>query len=98
MSKYNLTDYERDVLEGVLSMAQRIVDLQYDEATEQEMQAILVECADLFGIETHEMIVTEQEDGTIRVEAKREEPKNSLGWTPRVISNKDQDNDNDSDL
>jgi len=95
MAKYDLEEHERDIVEGVLAMAQRIVDLQYDQDTEQEMQAVLLECAKLFDIETHEMIITEKEDGTITVTAIKDEdqPKNSLGWTPRIISNDDEDPD-----
>jgi len=94
MAKYDLEEHERDILEGVLAMAQRVVDLQYDQETEKEMQAVLIECARLFDIETHEMIITEREDGTITVTAVKDEdePKNSLGWTPRIISN-DEDPD-----
>ena len=96
MAKYELDEYERDIVEGVLAMAQRIVDLQYDQETEKEMQAVLLECARLFDIETHEMVVTEREDGTITVTAVKDEeqPKNSLGWTPRIISN-DEDPDDE---
>ena len=96
MAKYELDEYERDIVEGVLAMAQRIVDLQYDQETEKEMQAVLLECARLFDIETHEMVVTEREDGTITVTAIKDEeqPKNSLGWTPRIISN-DEDPDDE---
>ena len=95
MAKYDLNDYERDILEGVLAMAQRIVDLQYDQTTEQEMQAVLLECAKMFDIETHEMIITEKEDGTITVSAINDEKANDnpLGWTPRIISNDEDDND-----
>ena len=102
MAKYNLTDYERDIVEGVLAMAQRIVDLQYDQDTEQEMQAVLLECAKLFDIETHEMIITEKEDGTITVSAISDEQSkkmndNPLGWTPRIIRNDEDDNEPQSD-
>ena len=91
MAKYDLEEHERDILEGVLAMAQRIVDLQYDQETEQEMQAVLLECAKLFAIETHEMVITEGEDGTITVTAVSDEQSQQMNpkpaWTPRVIEN-----------
>ena len=102
MAKYELNDYERDIVEGVLAMAQRIVDLQYDAETEKEMQAVLLECAKLFDIETHEMIITEKEDGTITVTALSDEQTkkmndNPLGWTPRIISNDEDPDEPESD-
>ena len=94
MAKYEIEDRDRETIEAVLAMAQRLVDLQYDEATEQELQNLLLDVADMFAIETHSMVVTEREDGTITVTAVSDEQtrqmnKNSLGWTPRIISNDD---------
>lgn len=94
MAKYEIEDSDRETIEAVLAMAQRIVDLQYDEATEQELQNLLLDVADMFAIETHSMVVTEREDGTITVTAVSDEQSrkmsdNPLGWTPRIISNDD---------
>ena len=94
LAKYEITDADRETIEAVLAMAQRVVDLQYDQAVEEELQNLLLDVADMFSIETHSMVVTEKEDGTITVTAISDEQttkmnKNSLGWTPRIISNDD---------
>ena len=59
MAKYELEDKERELLESVFSMAQRVVDLQYDDAIAEELQNILLDSAELFDIEMNEMILNE---------------------------------------
>ena len=56
MAKYELEQSERELLESVFSMAQRVVDLQYDDAIAEELQNILLDSAELFDIEMNEMI------------------------------------------
>ena len=98
MSKYDITEQERELLESVFAMAQRVVDLQYDDATAEELQNILLDAAELFGIEVNEMILNEDpETGEIRIrfkEDKLEEPAvKKTGWTPKVISNENTKDD-----
>ena len=91
--KYELEDVDKQLVETLLSLAQRVVDLQYDQDTEQDLQNILLDCADLFGIETHEMLIEESEDGSITISNKLEEPaEKKAAWTPTVITN-DRPND-----
>ena len=51
MAKYELEDKERELLESVFSMAQRVVDLQYDDAIAEELQRILMYSEEMFDIE-----------------------------------------------
>ena len=103
MPKYKLLEQEQELLESVFAMAQRVVDLQYDDATAEELQNILLDTADLFGLEVNEMILNEDpETGEIRIrfrEDKLEEPavkKEKPRWTPKVITN-DRPKDDESD-
>ena len=104
MAKYELEQSERELLESVFSMAQRVVDLQYDDAIAEELQNILLDSAALFDIEMNEMIVNEDpETGEIRIrfkEDKLEEPAvkktENPRWTPKVITN-DRSKDDKSD-
>tara|TARA_B100000683_G_scaffold50638_1_gene48117 strand:+ start:234 stop:548 length:315 start_codon:yes stop_codon:yes gene_type:complete len=101
MAKYELEDKERELLESVFSMAQRVVDLQYDDAVAEELQSILLDSAELFDIEMNEMILNEDpETGEIRirfVEDKLEEPAVKKAekprWTPKVITNDRSEDD-----
>ena len=101
MAKYELEDKERELLESVFSMAQRVVDLQYDDAIAEELQSILIDSAALFDIEMNEMILNEDpETGEIRIrfkEDKLEEPAvkktEKPRWTPKVISNENTKDD-----
>ena len=95
MAKYELEQSERELLESVFSMAQRVVDLQYDDAIAEELQNILLDSAELFDIEMHEMILNEDpETGEIRIRFKEnelEEPAvKKPRWTPKVISNDEE--------
>ena len=97
MAKYKLLEQEQELLESVFAMAQRVVDLQYDDDCANELQNILLDCADLFGIEVNEMILNEDpETGEIRIRFKEnelEEPAVRKGWTPKVISNENTKDD-----
>ena len=97
MAKYKLLEQEQELLESVCAMAQRVVDLQYDDDCANELQNILLDCADLFGIEVNEMILNEDpETGEIRIRFKEnelEEPAVRKGWTPKVISNENTKDD-----
>ena len=63
--KYPLDADDRVLVEEVLGLAQRMVDLQYDDETADELQSVLTDVADLFGIECQEVHVTVDEDGVI---------------------------------
>jgi hypothetical protein len=88
---YDIDEDTRALVEGVLAMAQRTVDTQYDQETADELQDILVDMADRFGIEMHAMDLVENEDGVITLtpvvleEPEPEKPR----WTPKVIENDD---------
>ena len=82
---YEIDEDTRTCLTEVLSLAQRVVDLQYDDETADELEQFLVTVAERFAIETTKMIVDVSEDGktyTVTTEAD-EEPTPS--WTPTVI-------------
>ena len=63
--KYPLTDQDRSLVEEVLGLDQRMVDLQYDDATADELQTVLTDVADMFGIECQEVHVSVDEDGVL---------------------------------
>lgn len=67
MAKYELTSDEQELMEEIFNMAQRVVDLQIDDETAHELQHILEDGADLFGIRQQEVSVTEDDDGTLRI-------------------------------
>ena len=98
MPKYKLEQSERELLESVFSMAQRVVDLQYDDAIAEELQNILLDSAELFDIEMHEMILNEDPDtGEIRIRFKENELEEPAAkkprWTPKVITNENTKDD-----
>lgn len=87
---YDIDDDTKALMEGVLAMAQRTVDTQYDQETADELQDILVDMADRFGIEMHSMDLVENEDGVITLTPiKLEEEPEKPRWTPKVIENDD---------
>ena len=82
---YEIDDDTRTCLTEVLSLAQRVVDLQYADDVAEELEGYLVSVAEAFGIETTKMTVDVSEDGktyTVTTEAE-EEP--TPAWTPTVI-------------
>ena len=81
--KYPLQEQDRKLVEEVLALAQRLVDLQYDDETADELQSILTDTADMFGIECQEVQVTVDEDGTITARAL--EPEQPLPDTRRGL-------------
>jgi len=81
--KYTLEEQDRKLVEEVLGLAQRLVDLQYDDETADELQSILTEVADMFAIECQEVHVTVDEDGTIT--ARTLEPEQPLPDTRRGL-------------
>ena len=72
--KYPLEDGDRALVEEVLGLAQRLVDLQYDDETHDELQMVLTDVADLFGIECQEIHVSVDEDGVVTAKAQPTQP------------------------
>ena len=73
--KYTVDDDTRVCLTELLSLAQRVVDLQYDDETADELEDYLVTVAEAFGIETTKMTVDVSDDGrtyTVTTEPKEE--------------------------
>lgn len=81
--KYPLDADDRSLVEEVLGLAQRMVDLQYDDETADELQSVLTDVADMFGIECQEVHVTVDEDGTLT--ARTVEPAQTLPDTRRGL-------------
>lgn len=72
MPKYEVDEDTKDLLQEILGLAQRVVDLQYDEEMGDALQEMLIECSEQFGIESHEVKVTVAEDGTITAKIEQE--------------------------
>ena len=67
MAKYTLDADEQELMEEIFNMAQRVVDLQVDDDTAQELQYVLEDGANLFGIRQQAIEVTETDDGSLRI-------------------------------
>ena len=75
---YDVDEDTRTCLTELLMLAQRVIDLQYDAETAEELEQYLVTVAERFGIETTKMTVDVSDDGrTYTVTAEREEPPNA---------------------
>ena len=90
-----LTQETVEILTEVLTMAQRTVDMQYDDDTALAMETLLIMCAETFGIESAEMTIEDHDDGSYTVTPQPLEPKvtkpKRVGWTPKVIINNGPD-------
>ena len=87
---YTLDEDTQSLLEEVLQLAQRVVDLQYDDSIAEDLQLILNECAERFGIRQTELEVNDDGEGTITVTLLNpEQPKKKPKLT--VVSNRDLD-------
>ena len=83
---YEIDEETRADLTEVLSLAQRVIDLQYSDEIADELEGYLVNVARAFGIETTKMTVDVSEDGkTYTVTTEAEEPEPTPKWTPTVI-------------
>ena len=82
---YDVDEDTRTCLTEVLSLAQRTVDLQYDDETADELEQYLVSVAEAFGIETTKMTVDVSEDGKTYTVTTEEEEEPTPAWTPTVI-------------
>ena len=82
---YEIDDDTRTCLTEVLSLAQRVIDLQYDDETADELEQYLITIAERFGIETTKMTVDVSEDGKTYTVTTEEEQEPTPSWTPTVI-------------
>lgn len=85
---YPIDDDMKTMLTEVLSMAQRVIDLQYDDDIAEELEELLVSVAERFDIQTTKMTVDVSEDGktfTVTHDEALEELDTFKGWTPTVI-------------
>lgn len=62
--RYELDEDTQELVELVMTWAQQSIDNQYAEETKQDMQTILMELADRFDIQTHNIAYTETYDET----------------------------------
>jgi hypothetical protein len=75
---YDVDEDTRTCLTELLMLAQRVIDLQYDDETAEELEQYLITVAERFGIETTKMTVDVSDDGrTYTVTAEREEQPNA---------------------
>lgn len=84
MKTLEVTEELRSAVQELLEYAQRIVDLQYDDATASVMQDTLQEVAEAFGIEQHEAIITTDESGKITVEFEPVELDGGVAHKPTL--------------
>ena len=89
MAKYTLDTEDQTLLEEVFNLAQRVVDLQVDDDSAEELQELLNASAELFGITQAEVIVEDDGEGTVRITFAEAEDKSKHSWTPTVITNED---------
>ena len=88
MADYEISEDDRANLTEVLSLAQRVIDLQYDDEVAEELEGYLVAVADAFGIATTKMTVDVSEDGktyTVTSEPEVTHPEAEARWTPTII-------------
>ena len=85
MAKYTLEDSEQELLEEIFNMAQKIVDLQVDDETAQELQYILEDGATLFGIRQTEIVVTDDGEGKVTIDLLPVKDPDAHTWTPKII-------------
>lgn len=83
---YDIDDETREDLESVLELAQRIVDLQYDDASREGLQDLLTSVADRFGIACSELLVEIDEAGTITARFEQDEPTQPLKDTRPTLT------------
>jgi len=95
MKTIKVTKKLKDDVTELLSLAQRVIDLQYDDDIADELEAVLVSVAKEFGIETTEVNVDVSEDGkTYTITHNEPEEPDFPGWTPKLIlGDKDKDKD-----
>ena len=94
---YAIDDDTQQLLESAMNLAQRVIDLQEDDETAEQMQWELEDLALRFKIQRARIITTEtaNDDGSVDINIKlepEEEPKTKPKLT--VIDGAIEDNDN----
>lgn len=85
MPKYEVDQDTKELLEEVLGLAQRTVDLQYDEEMGDVLQDLLMDLSERFDIQSSEVKVTVDEDGTITAKIIDDQATQTLPDTRRGI-------------
>lgn len=78
LTKYEVDEETKELLQEVLGLAQRVVDLQYDDEMGDILQDMLIELSDRFNIQSSEVSVTVDDDGTITAKIVSDEPTQTL--------------------
>ena len=94
---YALDDDTQQLLESAMNLAQRVIDLQEDDDTAEQMQWELEELALRFSIQRARIITTEtaNDDGSVDINIKLEpEEEETKKPTLTVIDGDISDNDN----
>lgn len=78
LTKYEVDEETKELLQEVLGLAQRVVDLQYDDEMGDILQDMLIEVSDRFNIQSSEVQVTVDDDGTITAKIVSDEPTQTL--------------------
>ena len=94
---YALDDDTQQLLESAMNLAQRVIDLQEDDDTAEQMQWELEELALRFSIQRARIITTEtaNDDGSVDINIKLEpEEEDTKKPTLTVIDGDITDNDN----
>ena len=88
--KYEIDDETRGLLEEVLQLAQRVVDLQYNDDIADDLQLILEETADRFGIRQTEVIVEDDGAGKLTITLRAEEQPKPAKPTLTIVADNDK--------
>lgn len=88
--KYEIDDETRGLLEEVLQLAQRVVDLQYNDEIADDLQIILEETADRFGIRQTEVIVEDDGAGKLTITLRAEEQPKPSKPTLTIVADNDK--------
>ena len=93
---YALDDDTQQLLESAMNLAQRVIDLQEDDDTAEQMQWELEELALRFSIQRARIITTEtaRDDGSVDINIKLEPEEDVKKPTLTVIDGDIKDNDN----
>lgn len=75
----------RKLVEECLSWSQRIVDLQEDDETADDMQAVLLATCDRLGIETVRVHYESADEGTMNIRVEREQKQEKTRPKLKVI-------------
>jgi hypothetical protein len=86
LTKYEVDEDTKELLQEVLGLAQRVVDLQYDDEMGDVLQDMLIEVSDRFDIQSTEVKVTVDDDGTITAKIVADEPTQDLPNTRSGLS------------